>query len=125
MSLPEEFYIIPEEVFRVGNSTSPLLHKVRGGEVDVVDLNGVKVILANGKGVSVYNEAGLKLAPLSGWVWKFARGTVLPTDLKLVSEGAGHFLVAPARNMPVDKYKGILEEMGLKALKLFKKAAVQ
>jgi len=66
MSISEEFYIIPEEVYRVGNSTSPLLHKVRSGEVDVMEMNGVRIILANGKGVSLYNEAGLKEAPLSG-----------------------------------------------------------
>ena len=53
MSISEEFYIIPEEVYRVGNSTSPLLHKVRSGEVDVMEMNGVKIILANGKGVSL------------------------------------------------------------------------
>ena len=62
---------------------------------------------------------------MSGWVWKFARGTAMPADLKLVTDSPGHYLVAPVKNMPVDKYKGILEEMALKALKLFKKADVR
>ena len=49
----------------------------------------------------------------------------MPADLKLVTDSPGHYLVAPVKNMPVDKYKGILEEMALKALKLFKKADVR
>lgn len=125
MNLPDECYLVPEEVFRVGNATSPLLEKVRGGEVDVVDRNGVKVILANGKGVSLYNEAGLRVAPLSGWVWRFIKGTALPFELRLVSDRPGHYMLAPTQAMPVDKYKGLLEEMGLKAQKMYKKAPVR
>jgi len=49
----------------------------------------------------------------------------MPADLKLVTDSPGHYLVAPVKNMLVDKYKGILEEMALKALKLFKKADVR
>jgi hypothetical protein len=41
-------------------------------------------------------------------VWKFVRGTAMPPDLKLVTDGTGHFMLAPVKNMPVDKYKGIL-----------------
>lgn len=45
MNMNKEFFIIPEEVFRVGNSGSPRLHMVRPSEVDITEINGVKLLL--------------------------------------------------------------------------------
>ncbi|MDP5138632.1 hypothetical protein ORJ04_22040 [Rheinheimera baltica] len=41
--------------------------------------------------------------------------------LKLVQDKAHHYCIAPTQNMPIDKYKGLLEEMALKAARVFKK----
>jgi len=49
--------------------------------------------------------------------------THLPQDLKLVNDKPGHYCVAPTQNMPVDLYKGLLEQMGLKTQKAWMKAA--
>jgi hypothetical protein len=46
-----------------------------------------------------------------------------PQGLKLVNDKPGHYCVAPTQNMPVDLYKGLLEQMGLKAQKAWMKAA--
>jgi hypothetical protein len=68
------------------------------------------MILANGLGVSVYNEKEIALAPLTGWAWKVKKGTNLPPHLRLVPDPDknGHYLVAPTQMMPVDQYKGLL-----------------
>jgi hypothetical protein len=81
-----EFFIVPEEVFRVGNGGSPRMHMVRPSEVDLTEINGVKVIIANGRGVSLYTKDELNNTPLSGWVWKFKVHTTIPQGLKLVND---------------------------------------
>ncbi len=63
----EKIYLSPETLYRIGNGSSPLLTKVRPGEMDTIEVNGVTQIIANGKGISLYNEKGLNLAPLTGY----------------------------------------------------------
>lgn len=60
MVLNKEFYMVPEDVFRVGNAATPRLHMVKSSEVDITELNGVKVIIANGRGVSLYTKSELE-----------------------------------------------------------------
>jgi hypothetical protein len=50
-----------------------------------------------------------------------AASIALPAGLKMVNDKPGHYCIAPATNMPVDKYKGLLEELGLKAVRVAKK----
>lgn len=118
---PQEFYIIPEEVFRLGSTSSPRLSNVRARDVKVIDLNGIQVVVANGKGISVFDKEGISLSPMSGWVWRFSPNTRFPEGLKLVQDKPHHLCIAPTQNMPLDKYKGLLEEMALKAQRVFKK----
>lgn len=119
----KEFYIVPEEVFRVGNSTTPRLHMVKADEVDIMVVNGIKMVIANGRGVSLFTKKGLEETDLTGWVWKFRANTPIPTELKLVNDKPEHYCVAPKQNMPADLYKGLLEKMGLAAEKVWKKRA--
>ena len=58
---------------------------------------------------------------MTGWVWRFPPNTKPPLGLKLVQDKPHHFCIAPTQNMPVDKYKGLLEEMALRASRVFKK----
>ncbi|RPA57711.1 hypothetical protein EGC86_19890 [Shewanella frigidimarina] len=118
---PMEFYILPEELFRLGNSTSPKLANVRARDVDIIEINGIKVIIANGKGISVFDKVGINESPMTGWVWRFAPNTRPPVGLKMVQDKPHHYCISPACNMPVDKYKGLLEEMALIATRVFKK----
>jgi len=48
----KEFFLVPEEVLRVGNGGSPRMHMVRPSEVDTIEVDGIRVIIANGRGVS-------------------------------------------------------------------------
>lgn len=119
MLIAEDFYIFPEEVFRVGNSTSHRLTSIKAREVNVVVIQAVPVIVADGNGVSVFTLEGIRREGLSGFAWRFRKDTPLPHGLKLVSDSQkkGHYVIAPVQNMPVDKYKGLLEELGLRCEK--------
>lgn len=46
----------------------------------------------------------------------------LPVGLQLVNDKPHHYCVAPTTTMPIDKYKGLLEELGLRAERFIKKA---
>lgn len=117
----QEFYLVPEEIFRLGNSTTPKLSNVRARDVDTIEINGIAVIVANGKGISVFDKIGINESPMSGWVWRFPPNTSFPQGLRLAQDKLHHFCIAPTQNMPVDKYKGLLEEMALKAARVYKK----
>ncbi len=122
---PKEFFIVPEEVFRLGNSSSPKLAHVRAHDVRHTVINGITVVIANGKGISVFDKDGIARTDMSGWVWTFAPSTPFPTGLKLVNDKPGHFCIAPTSDMPLDKYKGLLEELALKATRVFYKQGAQ
>lgn len=118
---PKEFYILPEELFRLGNASSPRLSNVRSRDVDTTVINGITVIIANGKGISVFDREGINQSPMNGWVWRFSPNTRPPEGLKMVNDKPHHYCISPSYNMPVDKFKGLLEEMALKATRVFKK----
>lgn len=125
MKATEAMYLSPETLYRIGNATSPLLTKVRAGEIDTVEINGVTQIVANGKGVSLYNKTGLDLAPLTGWVWEIAPNTALPTGLKLIKDDRpeGHYSLAPTKNISTHEFIGLLEKVVIHCKKVFKKKA--
>lgn len=62
----KEFYIVPEDVFRVGNAVSPRMHMIRASEIDLTEINGIKIIIANGRGVSLYTKEELETTSLTG-----------------------------------------------------------
>ena len=123
MANKEKLYLTQEDLYRIGNSTSSKLTDVRQGEIKTIDINGVKTIIANDKGVSLYNKQGLNDAPLSGWVYEIKEGTPLPFGLKLWKDPdvAGHYHVCAAQNMSYHKYVGLLEELAIRCQKVFKK----
>lgn len=122
---PKSFYICPEDVFRLGNAGSPRLSNIRPHDVDLTKVNDIVVVIANNAGVSVFNEQGLAERDMSGWVWQFNVATPIPQGLKLVHDRPGHYSIAPTVNMPLDKYKGLLEELGVKAFRVFFKQGKQ
>jgi len=125
MKTKEVVYLSPETLYRLGNASSPLLTRVRAGEVDTKKVNGITIIVANGKGISLYNKIGLGLAPLSGWVWEIKSNTSLPIGLKLIKDERpqGHYSLCPAKNMPVSKFVSLLEDVLMHCKKSFKKKA--
>lgn len=119
--LPREFYLVPEEIFRLGNSKDARLSNVRPRDVNIAVINSIEVIIANGKGISVFDKEGINESPMSGWVWCLSKNTQMPIGLKLVQDKKHHYCIAPMQNMPIDKYKGLLEEMAMHAKRVYKK----
>ena len=87
----------------------------------MVTINTVPVIVADGRGVSVFTLEGIIREGLTGYAWRFKKGTRISVGLKLVAdprpEKVEHYFIVPTENMPVDKYKGLLEELSLRCEK--------
>ena len=117
----EDFYIIPEEVYRVGNSGSHKITSIRPGEIDVYEMKGVRMVVANGKGISVFTKKGLEAEKLTGYAWLFLKNIAIENGLKLIDdEKPEHYTLAPIKNMPIDEYKSLLTKMGVKCDKYLK-----
>ncbi len=52
----EKLYLTQEDLYRFGNSTSSRLIKVRPTEIDTIEINGTLTVVANNKGVSLFNK---------------------------------------------------------------------
>lgn len=121
----EDLYFTPEDLFRLGNSSGPrLTHIRRPKDVDTIELNGILMVISNGKGVSLFTKDRIEKTPMSGWVWKIPRGTTVPQGLKLINDSHGHFSICPVANMPLDEFKGLLSKLAIKCQKIFKKQVV-
>lgn len=113
----KEFYLFPEDVYRIGNSASHRISVVRQDEVQTTVIKGVTIVIANNNGISVWTKEGIVEKGLTGYAWLIKANTSLPFGLKLVNDTPGHYMLAPVKNMPLDTYKGLLEEMGMKCEK--------
>ena len=116
-----DFYLAPEYLYRLGSSSSARLSHVRERDVDTVRVGGITVVVANGKGISLFDLEGIALAPVTGWVWKIRAAKPVPSGLKLVHDKPHHYCIAPTANMPLSKYKGLLEEFALHAERFMKR----
>lgn len=106
-------YLAEIDLFRIGNSESPRLDRVRAVDIDTYDRNGIRMVRANGKGISVFTEADLSRARFEGWVWKIPHGTQMPLGLGLINDHGGHFMICPISDMPLDEYKALLSKLAL------------
>jgi hypothetical protein len=116
-SLPQFLYMLDEDLYRLGNATSPTLQNVRPQDVDSYENNGIQMVYANGKGVSLFNlqELQRRESGLSGWVWKIPQGTPPPSGIALRPDPAspGHFFLCPVSVMTMDRYRALLSELVL------------
>jgi len=121
----EDLFFAPEDLYRLGNSTSPRLTNIRRPkDVDTVQINGITVVISNGKGMSLFTKNRIESSDMSGWVWKISKGTPVPTGLKLINDRAGHYSICPMSNMPLDEFIGLLSKLALKCQKVFKKEVI-
>ena len=96
----------------------------RPKDIDTIELNGILMVISNGKGASLSTKARIENTPMSGWVWKITRGTPMPQGLKLINDREGHYSICPLANMPLDEFKGLLSKLAIKCQKVFKKQVV-
>lgn len=102
-------YLAEVDLFRIGTAESPRLDKVRENkDVDLYDRNGITVIRANGKGISLFTEEEIRRTRFSGWVWKIPRGTPMPTGLGLYNDHENHYMICPIKDVTVGEYKARL-----------------
>ena len=121
----EDLYFAPEDLFRLGNSTGPRLTNVRRPkDVNTIEINGITVVVSNGKGISLSTKERLDTTPMSGWVWKINKGSHLPPGLKLINDRPGHYSICPTSNMPLDEFIGLLSKLALLCHKVFRKEVV-
>jgi len=113
----KEFYLFPEDVYRMGNSSTHRMTVIRADEINVTQIKGISIVVANNKGVSVWTKEGVAEKGLTGYAWLIKTGATTPQGLKIVNDTPGHYMLVPVRNMPLDSYKGLLEEMGMKCEK--------
>ena len=121
----ENLYISQEDLFRLGNGTSSRISDVKPREISTTTINGIETVVADGRGISLYNKEGLDKAPLTGWVWIIKSGTTFPSGLKLIQDDDpfGHYTLAPMYNMPLNQYIGLLEQVAIYCEKSFRKKA--
>lgn len=112
------FYLLDEDLYRMGNSTSSRMDHVRNVDVDVYPINGILMVRANGRGISLGTLEYLQKLQFEGWLWKIPATAPLATGLLLRPDPnpakQGHFFLCPASDMSMDKYRALLSELALR-----------
>ncbi|VAW77222.1 hypothetical protein MNBD_GAMMA12-609 [hydrothermal vent metagenome] len=128
MIAKENLYIMDvgkftKDLYRMGNAKWPNFSEGRA-RVDVVikKQNDIEMVIANGNGFSAFDHLTKIMAKPGKKIWKIKKGVQLPSGLKLVKDTRvgheGHYMIAPLKNMPLKKYLGLLEELGLDRAKV-------
>lgn len=114
-------YLAQVDLFRVGNSESPRMDRVRiNKDIDIYEQNGIPMVRANGKGISLFTEEEIQQTRFEGWAWKIPHGTPMPNGLGLFNDHPGHFMLCPISSMPVDEYKALLSKIALTCERVMK-----
>ena len=117
-------YILADDLYRMGNSSSSRLANVRRSDINTREIGETDFSVADNNGVSVFTKEGLDECPLTGWVWELKAGTILPAGLTIVKRGSkGHHMIVPAENMPLAKYISLLESVAMFCEKQYMKRA--
>jgi len=124
MIAPEDIYILnvaelTKDLYRMGNATWPAFTEQRV-RIDVkIELqNGVEVVVANGNGFSAYDHLTPVMKVPGKKIWRIKKGASLGDDLVIAEDrrkgqDGRHYFIAPKRTMPLKKYLGALEELGM------------
>lgn len=123
MVSPEDLYILDvtefsKDLYRMGSGTWPLFTEGRARtDVPIVVQNGVEVVMAEGNGFSAFDKITPAMCLRGRKVWRIRKGAEIPAELVVVKDlrptHRGHYMIAPARTMPLKKYLGALEELGM------------
>lgn len=112
-------YLAQEDLYRLGNAASPKFDNVRSQDVTQYEKNGIIMVAANGKGISLTTEAGLARFS-GGWLWKIPSGTQLPAGLGFHNDRGDHYMICPTKDMPLDSFKALLCEVALRCERIRK-----
>lgn len=122
--LPDDipfFYLAQMDLFRIGTADSPRLERIRTNrDVDLYERNGITMVRANGKGVSLFTEEEIRKTRFEGWAWKVPHGTQMPSGLGLHDDHKGHYMICPVSDVSVDEYKALLNKIALACERVMK-----
>lgn len=131
----EDLYIydvaaFTENLYRMGNSTWPAFTEERAkSDVLIQKINGIDVVIANGNGFSAFNYLTPIMKRPGKTIWRIKKNAQIPQGLKLVKDlrpgHEGHFMIAPEKQMPLKKYLGLLEELGMDRIRVVRLSAVE
>lgn len=120
---PEDLYLLDvtefsRDLYRMGNGVWPLFNESRARiDVPIVVQNGVEVVVADGNGFSAFDKITPAMRARGRKVWRIMKGAEIPAELVVMKDlrasHCGHYMIAPARTMPLKKYLGALEELGM------------
>ena len=117
--LPVFLYIVDEDLYRLGNSEGPRLDHVRDRDVDIYVVDGISFVRANGKGISLLTEAGVRGAR-GGWLWKLRAGLPPPPGLVVIHDRTDHYSLCPDSDMKLDQYKRLLAKLSVECERIRK-----
>jgi hypothetical protein len=106
-------YLSQADLFRLGNASTPKLDNVREVDVELFERNGIQMVRANGKGISLFTEAGIARLK-GGWLWKIPHGTPMPSGVALFNNHGTHYVICPIADMTLDGYKALLSNLALR-----------
>ena len=116
-STPDYLYMLDEDLFRIGNASTPNLHNIRPRDMDTFAQKDIMMVISNGKGISLGNQEWIDRSKMSGWLWRIPKSTPLPRGLAVSpdqkSPQKGHFLLCPSETMPMARYYGLLVELAV------------
>ncbi|AWF81588.1 hypothetical protein BTJ40_12555 [Microbulbifer sp. A4B17] len=117
----KELYITYEELLKLESFRTPDSSIRKPQNIDTTYLDTMQVVIANGKGVLALDREAINQLPLTGWVCRFPAHVHPPKGLKLVRVNENQFNIAPARNMPLQKFEALVKELTVSAITIFKK----
>lgn len=87
-------------------------------------VDGIEKVIANGNGFSAFDHLTKIMQKPGKKVWRIKKNAIIPKELRVVKDmrkgHEGHYMLAPAENMALKKYLGVLEELGLDRSKVVK-----
>jgi len=113
-------YFSEEDLYRLGNAGSAKLDNVRPVDVNTYEQNGIQMVRANGRGISLRTEAGLSVFRGGGWLWKIPKGFQMPSGIALYNNQGSHYMICPVRDMSMNGYIALLNEVALRCVRIRK-----
>ena len=122
-TLPDDIpflYLSQDDLYRLGNASSAKLDHIRPVDVNAYEQNGVQMIRADGRGISLRTEEGLSAFRGGGWLWKIAKGFQMPTGIALHNNRGSHYMICPVRDKSMNAYIALLNEVALRCVRIRK-----
>jgi hypothetical protein len=90
IATPPYLYLLDEDLYRLGNATSPRLHNARPGkDIETYESNGIVMVRSNGQGISLITEERFereRARHAGSYLWKLPANFPLPSGRALLQD---------------------------------------